>query len=117
LRESFDFFGPETEYFTVESVPEFHKAILAMEAETRLQVIPIILKLLGISLQLKNPHYFLHCCNWLNGEWETNVPSYKTFRTLFYPKVPPDMEITDKHFRVKEHSDFGYEFFFLPYQQ
>jgi isopenicillin N synthase-like dioxygenase len=71
----------------------------------------MVMRLLGIALELEDPEYFVKCSKWI---FDKSVPSFRTFRSLYYPAIPETVKIPEGKARVKEHSDF--DFFTILFQ-
>lgn len=103
VRECFDVVGRiKKEQDEEEST--FTDALLRLQAECH-PLVRTLLRLLGTGLKLEDPNFFLSRSKWLE---DPEVPSFKTFRTLYYPAIPEMIDIPEGVMRVKEHSDFDF---------
>ena len=103
LRESFDLKHYLPDSVMVQETPNFIPSIRALEAECK----PLIYKLLKMfanALDLENENYFIDASKNLS---DTSVVSYTTFRSLYYPPIPKNVEIQPGTVRCAPHSDYG----------
>ncbi|CAL8148315.1 unnamed protein product [Orchesella dallaii] len=107
FRESFDFFG-DTDF--ISQAPsnaidvQFSKSMVELQDACH-PLCMDLMKLLGMGLELDDEDYFVRRSKWLQ---DNKSPSYKTFRALYYPAIPENIEIPVGQARVKEHSDHGF---------
>lgn len=102
VRESFDWTGRMKKHGNDQL--NFFEELQNLQEKCK-PLAKAIFKLIGIGLKLDDDNYFLQRSQWLCNP---DVPSFKTFRSLYYPAIPEDVEIPQGEFRVKEHSDFDF---------
>ncbi|ODN05209.1 hypothetical protein Ocin01_01492 [Orchesella cincta] len=108
FRESFDFFG-DTDFISQTSENKIDKEFCESMLELQDACHPLcttLMKLLGIGLELDDEEYFINRSKWL--QIDNKEQSYKTFRALYYPSIPENVEIPTGQARVKTHSDHGF---------
>lgn len=101
IRESYDVCG-NLRFFPDDVAPEFKSSLTDLESESK-PLIRKLLRVLAISLELEDEEFFIKRSTWLD---DLNVPSYTTFRTLYYPPTW-DKEIAPGTVRCADHSDYG----------
>lgn len=99
LRESYDVCGNLR--FFPDSCKEFGPALEALEEASK-PLLKNLLRVLALSLKLKDIDYFVSCSK---GMDDLNIPSYTTFRTLYYPAIPS--YIAPGTVRCADHTDYG----------
>lgn len=102
VRESFDFTGKMKKHSKDEL--NFYDEMQTLQEEYK-PLVKVVLKLLAKGLKLKDSNHFLERSKWLDNP---ETPSFKTFRSLYYPAIPQHIEIPSGVLRVKEHSDFDF---------
>jgi isopenicillin N synthase-like dioxygenase len=106
VRECFDYFHPlhRHEGFPkyIPECPDFYPAIERFQRECNI-LIRKLLKLLGLSLKLEDPDYFLKCSSHLD---KPEISSESDFRAIYYPSISRDLEIPVGSVRCGEHTDY-----------
>jgi len=105
FRESFDFYKGRI-FYSGEEVEEFQMSMSELEVKSK----ELIVRLLGVlakSLQLDRDFFLEKHSNL----FDPSVPSFTTFRALYYPSIPPSIlseaESGRGAVRCGEHSDYG----------
>lgn len=100
IRESYDICG-NLRFYPEESCKEFGPALLALEDACK-PLLKNLLRVLSLSLKLEDIDYFVSRSKGLD---DLNIPSYTTFRSLYYPAIPSS--IAPGTVRLADHTDYG----------
>lgn len=101
FKETFDMHRNDR-FYPEEEVPEFQKALETLEKACK-DFDSKLIKLLAMSVKLD----VNVISNATKNLIDSSIPSLNTFRTLYYPMIPDDMEITDGVVRCGSHTDYG----------
>jgi len=100
IRESYNFVTDPRLHIKNDN-HDFDSTNTELKSECR-PIIKKILKTLAISLEMEDEDFFINSS--LNID-DPNIPSYSTYRTLYYPSVGDG--IAANTVRCAEHSDYG----------